>query len=563
MVIRNIKIRNFRGIKELDWALPAGEIFCLIGKGDSAKSTILEAIRYAFHPQWNLLFTDSDFFQCKTDQPIIIEVSIGNLVEGFIDLNRYGKYLRGWNLTSLEVTDEPDDHLERILTVQLTVESDLEPKWQVVCDRNPEGVDFKTGDRNKVGVGMIGVFSEKQLSWSNGTALAKLTETQNLNESLVNATRTARSSLDSDRAISLKNFDEAAQKAQVVAKSLGVPVLDVYKAHLDLNSINIKIGGLSLHDGEIPLRQLGLGSRRMLLCGIQQNGLVEGHITLIDEIEFGLEPHRIARLIKHIRQDQTGQYFITTHSPTVLRELNAKELYFIQNKSGVVKVISATQEVQGKLRSSPEAFLAKKVVVCEGATEIGFLRGFDDYQLNQGKDPFSYHGIALLNASGSSNIKGLAVAFNSFDYPVAVLADGDAPKNFSIEDENYLTALGVKVHVWADLLSLERRAMMDLPWEYVLLSVKLARDEFNRPVHKNLETAFNSKVDEDFESWVDNTQWREAIGQAAAKSEWFKDITRGDLWFKTIAPALNDPEFMKSNLAVTLNNLWGWIEDDR
>jgi len=63
--IREISIRNFRGVKELDWSLPTADIFCLIGKGDSSKSTILEAIRYAFFPQWNLTLSDSDFFSAR------------------------------------------------------------------------------------------------------------------------------------------------------------------------------------------------------------------------------------------------------------------------------------------------------------------------------------------------------------------------------------------------------------------------------------------------------------------------------------------------------------------
>lgn len=300
MKIRKLIIKNFRGIKELDWSIPAGNIFCLIGKGDSSKSTILESIRYAFYPQWNLSLSDSDFYQCKTDDPIVIEATIGELIEEFCSLNKYGQYLRGWGATTLILSDEPDDQLEKVLTIRLTIEKDLEPKWRVVCNRNPEGVEFKSNDRNKVSVGMIGAYSEKQFSWANGTALAKLTDVQNLNELLVNASRTARSSLDDNRAVALKNFDEAAQKSQDVAKLLGVPVIDAYKAHLDLSSINIKIGGLTLHDGDMPLRQLGLGSRRMLLCGIQKEGLEEGHITLFDEVEFGLEPHRIARLIKHV-----------------------------------------------------------------------------------------------------------------------------------------------------------------------------------------------------------------------------------------------------------------------
>ena len=97
MKIRKIKIKNFRGVKELDWSLPNADIFCLIGKGDSSKSTILEAIRYAFHPQWNLTLSDSDFHQCKVADSIVIEVTIGALTEAFCSLDKYGQYLRGWD----------------------------------------------------------------------------------------------------------------------------------------------------------------------------------------------------------------------------------------------------------------------------------------------------------------------------------------------------------------------------------------------------------------------------------------------------------------------------------
>lgn len=566
MKIRKLIIKNFRGIKELDWSISAGNIFCLIGKGDSSKSTILESIRYAFYPQWNLSLSDSDFYQCKTDDPIVIEVTIGELIEEFCSLNKYGQYLRGWDATTLTLSDEPDDHLEKVLTIRLTIEKDLEPKWRLVCDRNPEGVEFKSTDRNKVSVGMIGTYSEKQFSWANGTALAKLTDAQNLNELLVNASRTARNSLDDNRAVALKNFDEAAQKSQDVAKLLGVPVIDAYKAHLDLSSINIKIGGLTLHDGDMPLRQLGLGSRRMLLCGIQQKGLEEGHITLFDEVEFGLEPHRIARLIKHIREDQAGQYFLTTHSPIVLRELTIKELHIVHNKDGVVQIIAASDksleehEVQGKIRSSAEAFLAKKIIVCEGATEVGFLRGFDDYQLSEGKDPFSYHGVALLNVGGGSKVKKMAKTFHSLGYVVTVLADADADDQFSQADIDELAKLGIQVQVWSEKLALEEQAMLDLPWASVLVSVKLAQDELHFPVYDQLRSKLEEDLDKDIDQWVDSPKLRNAIGAVAKKAGWFKDTTRGDLWFKAIAPAFKDAEFLKKDLVVKLNKLWTWAE---
>lgn len=566
MKIRKITIRNFRGVKELDWNLPAADIFCLIGKGDSCKSTILEAIRYTFYPQWNLTLSDSDFYQCKVEGPIVIEVTIGSLVEEFCSLNKYGNYLRGWDAGALKLTDEPDDHLENVLTVRLTVEKDLEPKWVVACDRSPEGMPFKQADRNKVSVGLIGAFSERQLSWATGTALSKLTETQSLNELLANASRTARSSLDADRPVTLKNFDAAAVKSQEIAKLLGVPVLDTYKAHLDLTSINLKVGGLALHDGDMPLRQLGLGSRRMLLCGIQKVGLEEGHITLFDEVEFGLEPHRITRLIKHIREDKRGQYFLTTHSPIVLRELTVRELHVVHSKGGVVQIVSAAKEgleeheMQGKIRSSTEAFLAKKVVVCEGATEVGFLRGFDDYQVKNNKDPLSFHGVALLDARGGGNVKALAKAFKSLCYDVSVLADGDAENLFSPADEAELVKLSIPVYVWSDKLSLEERAFQDLPWASVLLSVKLAQDELGFPAYDQVRSRFLEGLDKDIGTWNESPKLRTAIGLAAKKANWFKDTTRGDLWFKAISPAFQDAAFGKKNLAFELGKLWAWAE---
>jgi putative ATP-dependent endonuclease of OLD family len=216
--IRRISIQNFRGIKDLEWDLPDQQMFCLIGKGDSAKTTILEAIRCAFSPQWNLAFNDSDFHLCKTEDPIKIDVVIGDLPDEFCAEQKYGAHLRGWDKTALTLHDEPEDDDEVVLSVRLSVGKELEPKWKVVTARNADGVDFRSADRARVNVGLIGSYSEKQLTWAAGTALAKITESENLSESLVDATRAARSSLDGQRATALKNFDAAAAKSEVVAK---------------------------------------------------------------------------------------------------------------------------------------------------------------------------------------------------------------------------------------------------------------------------------------------------------------------------------------------------------
>jgi predicted ATP-dependent endonuclease of OLD family len=42
-LIRHIRIQNFRGIHKFDW-FPSDRVNCLIGPGDSGKTTVLDAI---------------------------------------------------------------------------------------------------------------------------------------------------------------------------------------------------------------------------------------------------------------------------------------------------------------------------------------------------------------------------------------------------------------------------------------------------------------------------------------------------------------------------------------
>ena len=109
MRIRHLSISNFRGIREMAWAPPDKALFCLIGRGDSTKSTILEALRRVFYPQWNLAFDDADFYQCTTANKIGIKVILGRIPEEFRDLGSYGHWLCGWNQETLRHHDEPGD----------------------------------------------------------------------------------------------------------------------------------------------------------------------------------------------------------------------------------------------------------------------------------------------------------------------------------------------------------------------------------------------------------------------------------------------------------------------
>ena len=354
----------------------------------------------------------------------------------------------------------------------------------------------------------------------------------------------------------------------MTARSLGVNVSSSYKAHLDAEAISIHVGGLALHDGEMPLRQLGLGSKRMLTTGLQKQALRTGHITLFDEVEIGLEPHRIARLVEHLKQDTSGQYFLTTHSPVVLREFTVDDLSIVHCRNGKTEIVAANRPaiadcVQGKIRLGAEAFLAPKIVVCEGATEAGLLRGLDDYWIAKGKNSFAYQGIALFDAVGANKIKEIADSLRELSYGVAVLADSDAPAQFSDTDAGDLRGKGVNVTKWDGGLSLEERVFADLTWAGILGSFDLActvrgdRDKVIDQIGSQDGAGFNR----DPAAWTDSGGLRTALGRAAKAGEgWFKRQDRAQEWAAIICSHLDDPALENSDLVRKLTELREWID---
>lgn len=76
--IRKLEVLNFRSIRTLTW-LPTKGINCLIGPGDSGKSTILDAIDLCMGARRTIQFTDADFTDLAVDDQIEITITLGGL----------------------------------------------------------------------------------------------------------------------------------------------------------------------------------------------------------------------------------------------------------------------------------------------------------------------------------------------------------------------------------------------------------------------------------------------------------------------------------------------------
>ena len=81
--IHTLKIKNFRGFESFEHVFGFSNFICLIGRGDSGKTTILEAISRVLSPSWNLSFYDTDFYNCDISNPIEIEVTLYEVPKRF------------------------------------------------------------------------------------------------------------------------------------------------------------------------------------------------------------------------------------------------------------------------------------------------------------------------------------------------------------------------------------------------------------------------------------------------------------------------------------------------
>jgi hypothetical protein len=573
MQIRQLKIDNFRGIGSLEWK-PGKSFCCLIGPGDSGKSTVLDAIEAALSSRW-FYFIEPDFLNCDTGQSIRVEVTIGELSKALKSDERLGLYVRGWTVAG-QLRDEPEDDDEPVLTVCLTVDATMEPVWEVVCDRVDDPRILSNRDRALFGLVRLAGEDARHLAWGQGSVLAKLTgETTEASSRLAAAYRSARSSAKLDE---IKELAEAAELAEHLAKGLGAYVEGSYKPGLELGRSGLSSGAIALHDDDVPLRLAGLGTRRLATLAIQKSAISEGAIVLIDEVEHGLEPHRIIGAIAQLKADQAkadhdrtpvGQILITTHSDVTLAEVGADCLRVLRTvkpdkRSTLIKPPSPTP-IQSLMRFTPRALFAHRILVTEGNTEIGMLLGVrENWPARHAGKPIEQLGAAIADGNGDQAC-AIALGLHSLGYLVALYRDSD--KALSPANQSALTAAGIMVIEYGGGLNTERAIFSVASDDLVQELLEFARAERGvDAIDNNLATRIPdltlSVIRDAFANWefftsLDGQQIREAIAEVADRKRWFKDqrIGRGlasTVWRIAIdAPA--------SPLAQTLTQIEAWL----
>ena len=564
MILYHMLIERFRGIRHLDWHV-GGRVVCLVGPGDSTKTTVLDAIERVLHPGPFFQFADADFYKRDVSQPLVVEATIGELPEELIKEDRFGLFLRGYGERRIE--DEPIEGCAKALTVRLSVDRNLEPVWEVVKEavEGPRTISWR--DREKMGMVRLGESIDRHLTWARGSALNRLTEGDaSAGGTFVDAVRSARDAVsDAD----LPGLHDAAKRAGEAALLFGAGIGDA-KAGLDPISLFLGASSLGLHADNVPVRQHGLGTRRLAALAIQQQGVGRDQVVLIDELEHALEPHRQRHLLRLLRttggtQDrETGQVIFSTHSPTPIMALDASHVRIVRSKDdGETTVTPVPTSLQDVVRGQSLAFLAKRVMVCEGKTEEGMIRGLEPWweERHSGKS-LALLGVVPVCGVGS-NAHGLAEALRSLGFVTALFCDTDRTTSPSSQ---CLMEKGIDVCEWEGMMSTEERIAHDLPVEQLQELLGLVLEEHDNTVvlsslASNVGTAQATALGTDLAAsiaaGVSEADLRRAFGAAAKGGRWFKNLTAGESLGSIVARAL--PEMTGTSLAKTLSKLEKWV----
>ena len=187
MRVAGVKISHFRGIENCEFVLDeADSVVCLIGKGDSTKSTILNAIRWALAPSRSLGVEDQDFYQCDVGKPIAIEVAVRGLPDESIDTSKFGLFLT--DKPGFEgAADSVGNGRQPCIAIRPTVADDLDPVWEACKDDRAKRIG--AGDRSLLGVSAIFGASDSSFTWARGSGLRQLLADEKEVTALVNRGR--------------------------------------------------------------------------------------------------------------------------------------------------------------------------------------------------------------------------------------------------------------------------------------------------------------------------------------------------------------------------------------
>lgn len=365
-MIRRLSITRFRGIGSLNWR-PGPGVNLILGGGDVGKTTILDAIGLLLSPVNASALPDTDYFGRVIEDCFEIEAVMALPMDGAIADQVRPAWPWAWDGTAPVVPTLDGDPGAPVYRLRVRGTEDLELVYEML---QPNGSTASLPVTLRRSIGLVRLSgddrNDRDLRLVQGSALDRLLSDKGLRSRLASklAEAEVKDALGDPAKKALCNVEKEFRERNLPAG------LDLAITGGQGASIASLIGLTADRAGvPLPLASWGAGTRRLAALAIAEQRQGDRPVTLVDEIERGLEPYRQRALVEKL-QDSGAQVFVTTHSPASIAAASEARLWYVDHK-GEIGPLEANK-IARQRANDPSAFLARLTIVAEGLTEVGF-----------------------------------------------------------------------------------------------------------------------------------------------------------------------------------------------
>jgi putative ATP-dependent endonuclease of OLD family len=405
--------------------LPASGLNLILGGGDVGKTTILDAIALLLSPTNPSVVPDTDYYGRQEENGFVIDAVISLPDDSKINSLLKAAWPWDWDGEKPIVPNIDGEasqaHNEPVYWLQVTGTPELDLVYEI---KQPDGTSETMPLALRRQLGPVRLSSDdrndRDLRFVLGSALDRLLSDKTLRSRLSSklAETNVVDALNDESKTALSTLSDA-----FATRSLPTD-LDLSITGAPGISVMALIGLTAQRDGvQLPLSSWGAGTRRLSALAIAEQTQGATPVTLVDEIERGLEPYRQRVLIGKLGSSK-AQSFVTTHSAAAISAAANSTLWYVDH-AGHIGKLDGAKVAQQRVRD-PEAFLSRLAIVCEGITEVGFATTLLVAALGA---PLEQAGIRIVDGGGHETTLGLLEALAEGGLSFGGFADDERGKH--------------------------------------------------------------------------------------------------------------------------------------
>lgn len=443
-MLKKIRVNNFRCLQNNLEVTFEDDLTVIVGENDSGKTSIIDAIKIAFHQKE----VDLGDFSYGTNE-IEIELEIDDLVhiikytldesgqinskrfmcfsrerlnqykekiEEIVDDNRYNElkeiaHLFGVSYRSNTRFDTLKNNLIDQIKRYLSNEDDpILVETKIIPSSNLYSLDGKDFEDISFFIKKLFFDDLRKKIWQ---------EPVNENETIESFMRNKLNSYE----VEINNIVNQGNINQKIKEFLPSLTKIAISTELKLQDINIDVKVKFLeNDKEILVNKKGDGTKRRITMAlldykaeVESSKENEGSIFLLDEPDTHLHVKAQKELMDIIQKfNKTGkQVIIATHSPFIINFCKPQQIRLLTNRDNTssVKFIKKDEQIDELLRNigieNIYLFFARKILLVEGQTEEKFIPII--FERLFGLKLYS-NLVKIINVTGVTNVPGFARA---------------------------------------------------------------------------------------------------------------------------------------------------------